>query len=234
VQGRRPEGITYLAGAAVPVAPAARGQGELVVFGLRQRAVQLEPALLPGDLGVDGRGHIVVFDAEELLERTLYADRGKRAPGLQRVSLLADQARLVKHESGQVEVQAKAVLTVHFPWAADSLVESRQQARADGLDPRTVSPAGQLSLGLAGGSPAREHRAAALDELDIAPHPVELAHPVPDPDDPEPGRRVPAVLAVFSGKIPAVMVQIPADSVDSMRAASRCRPAPWPRAPGST
>jgi hypothetical protein len=65
-------------------------------------------------------------------------------------------------------------------------------------------------------------RAAALDEHDVAPAAVVLADAFPDPDDPEPAARCRARLAVFSGKMPDWMVQIPAASVEAIRA-SRSR-----------
>jgi hypothetical protein len=42
------------------------------------------------------------------------------------------------------------------------------------------------------------------------------------------------MLAVFSGKMPDWMVQIPAASVEAIRASRRRRPIPWPRAAGWT
>ena len=77
-------------------------------------------------------------------------------------------------------------------------------------------------------------RAAALDQDDVAPAAVVLADAFPGPDDAEPGAWCRARLAVFSGKMPDWMVQIPAASVEAISASRSRRPVPRPRAAGWT
>ncbi len=76
--------------------------------------------------------------------------------------------------------------------------------------------------------------AAAFDEDDVAPAAVVAADAFPGPHDAESGGSVQDGAGGVLGKIPDWIIQIPAASVESIKASRSARPVPWPRAAGWT